>query len=128
MSASTSLSTAPSRPATLPPQVGTDRRSSSLSDVGERLKQDDMDAMNVGEEDSGDDNDTEAETERLDDTPIKSMEQRIVVRAPGSTINELTQNRSPARGKWQMKPLPPSTASIDCLTITRRSVTFFVRG
>ena len=87
MSASTSLSTAPSHPATGPPHTDHERRSSSLSDVGERIEQDDLKPINIDNEDNDESNDTEAETERLDDSPVKRREHRNVVLA-STSVND----------------------------------------
>ena len=60
-----------------------DDRSSSLSELGERAGHDDAD-NDVG--DGSDANDTEAETERLEDTPQKIRQQQNVVLAPANSV------------------------------------------
>lgn len=60
-----------------------DNRSSSLSDIGERAEHDEA---GNGSHDISDANDTEAETERLEDTPQKLRKHQNVVLTSANSI------------------------------------------
>ena len=71
--------------ATLPQNKDADRRSSSLSDLIDALANDEFDATNKHNNDNSDANDTEAETERLEDSPFKRQKhQNVLLAADGS--------------------------------------------
>ncbi len=60
------------------PQADVDDRSSSLSELGERAGHEEVDNVSHGDSEA---NDTEAETERLDDSPQKQRQLHNVVLA-----------------------------------------------
>ena len=56
-----------------------DDQSSSLSEIGDRAGNDDPDSTRISHVDGSDANDTEAETERLEDSPQNERKRRNVV-------------------------------------------------
>ena len=61
------------------PQADVDDRSSSLSELGERAGHEEVEIVSHGDSEA---NDTEAETERLEESPQKQRELNNVVLAP----------------------------------------------
>ena len=63
------------------PQADVDDRSSSLSELGERAGHEEVENVSHGDSEA---NDTEAETERLEESPQKQRELNNVVLAPAN--------------------------------------------
>lgn len=56
-----------------------DDRSSSLSEIGDRVGNDELGSTRLGIADASEANDTEAETERLEDSPQKTFKRKNLV-------------------------------------------------
>lgn len=66
-------------------QAGRDNRSSSLSEIGDRADQEHVDSITYVECDA---NDTEAETERLEDSPQKQRKHQNIVLTATNDIDD----------------------------------------
>ena len=83
-----------------PPHLGNSRRSSSLSDIGDTAGTDDLESPDHGNDDDSELNDTEAETERLEDSPFKRPRYQNVVMSSGKLEDsrpELDSSPNPQR-------------------------------
>ena len=69
-----------------------DDRSSSLSEIGDRVGNDDIGSTRVGVAGGSEANDTEAETERLEDSPQKNPKHKdlVVVSSPHAMSNGIS--------------------------------------
>ena len=84
MSAAESLAAPPPHSATGPLDPDNDRRSSSLSDLAEPNEQEDLQTMTIDNDNDPEAIDTEAETERLEDSPFKRHKHQNVLLPAGS--------------------------------------------
>ena len=78
---STATALAQHRPQTTLNQLGEDddRRSSSLSEIGDHEGQEELEIIGPINDDDNGANDTEAETERLENTPLKGRKHQNVI-------------------------------------------------
>ncbi|MCJ1263141.1 hypothetical protein MMC22_003011 [Lobaria immixta] len=82
-----------------------DDRSSSLSEIGDRVGNDDLVSTRLGVAGGSEANDTEAETERLEDSPQKILKHNDVVMV--SSSHALSNGTSPLT----VRDLPPNDAN-----------------
>lgn len=82
-----------------------DDRSSSLSEIGDRVGNDDLVSTRLGVAGGSEANDTEAETERLEDSPQKILKHKDVVMV--SSSHALSNGTSPLT----VRDLPPNDAN-----------------
>lgn len=83
MSNTNPFTTQASLSATGPPEPHNGRRSSSLSELADAVAHENPDSMIFEDDDDPDGNETEAETERLEDSPFKRQKHQNVVLASG---------------------------------------------
>ncbi|KAG8530818.1 uncharacterized protein KY384_004175 [Bacidia gigantensis] len=72
-----------------------ERRSSSLSDLEERIDNEEIDHMDLVKEDDLEANDTEAETERLEDTPLTQRKHQDVLLTSAAGVGLISSPISP---------------------------------
>lgn len=99
MATVTSLAQHRAQPAQDPLDADHDRRSSSLSDLGDHIENEAMDASGREKSEDVEADDTEAETERLEDSPYKERKHQNVLLATANSIN-------PAHTSPSMLPIP----------------------
>ena len=77
------------------PDLDHDRRSSSLSELGENIENDEIDTMDLIKDNDPEANDTEAETERLENTPLTQWKHRDVLVTSDDRITTTRDSPSP---------------------------------
>lgn len=93
-----------------------DDRSSSLSEIGDRVGNDDLVSTRLGVAKGPEANDTEAETERLEDSPQKTLKHKNMVML--SSSHALSNGTSPLT----VRDLPPSDVNVGESIILVRSL------
>lgn len=86
------MATSHQRSPSEPSNLDRDRRSSSLSDIGDTAGTDDLGNIDHDNDDDSESNDTEAETERLEDSPFKRQTYKNVVLGAGKVAEHRSES------------------------------------